>query len=272
VYRLADDGTLTVLVDDLPAGAGLWTGGLAIGADRRLYVGTGAACNACAGADPGRGAIFSLALTGGERRLVARGLRYPGALLAHSGVLWATDTAPTLPALRPGLDELNRIEPGGDYGFPRCAADGLPVGPDSAGDCAATVPPVLRLPTESLPVGLALYEGAAFPHLRGRLLLALAGADNRYEPVGFSLLALDVASLGTDLVRSETLLPYDRAITGGSGAVYSPPTGLSDVDAMFINRRGAGVYPHRLYGLAVDGRGWIYLSVGGGAIAVLRPL
>jgi glucose/arabinose dehydrogenase len=84
IYKLIDE-KIETLVDDLPSGGGFWTGGIAIGDDERLYVATGAPCDACQPDDPMRGAILSYALDGSDRQIVAEGLRQPVGLAFRAG-------------------------------------------------------------------------------------------------------------------------------------------------------------------------------------------
>ena len=118
VYRW-QDGALVTLVDDLPSGAGFWTGGIAVGPDERLYAATGAPCDLCAPDDPERGAILSFALDGSDRQLVATGLRAPADLAFAGETLWTVDTASDR-LTTPDMDELNVVAPGANFGWPYC--------------------------------------------------------------------------------------------------------------------------------------------------------
>lgn len=271
LYRLPDGGELEILVEDLPAGAGYWTGGLAIG-DGRMFVGIGAPCDFCEWDDPERGSILSFALDGSDRQLVARGFRHPTALLYYQGELYATDSSREAYPYDDGLDELNRIVPGGHYGFPYCLGlHNQPVMPDANFDCSQAIPSLVMLSTQSIPAAMAVYESDTFPHLTGKLLLVLAGSDGVPDVRGYQILAMDRATIGTEHLQAESVIPYDAATTKGAPPTYDLSIGLDDPDIMFLNRRGGGLWPHRIYGLAISPQGWIYFSVGGGKIASLRP-
>lgn len=252
LYRL-QDGTLTTLVDDLPTGE-FWTGGVAA-LDDRLYVGIGAACDACEPSNPEQGTVLSFALDGSDRRIEAHGLRNPSALAVADGALYVTDGARDALFATPDLDEIDRLTtPGEDFGFPYCIGVGST--PDLPGlDCQTAARPTASLPTGGVPTGLAYYESDAIPSLAGKLLVVLNGSRQQLELRGYRLVAVDPLSGAlTDVMPAK---PDD-----------SPGSNFT-VDQM--NYRGSGFYPHRLIGIAVTQQGWIYLSIGGGRILALRP-
>lgn len=270
IYRLPEAGELEILVNDLPAGTGFWTGGLAIGADDRLYVGIGSPCDDCVWDNPERGAILSFALDGSDRQLVARGLRQPAGLAFYQGDLWVTDTARYDLADTLALDELNRVTPGAHFGFPYCV--GYRNTPDIASenfDCAQATAPVLALATHSTPLALVEYQGAAFPFMQGKLIVVLGGAFHRSDVRGYEIIAVDPRP---DYIRIEPLVPFDAATTPGFTytEIYEPEKGYTNEYTSFLNRRGAGFWAHRLYSVAISPEGWLYFSVGGGRIVSLR--
>lgn len=253
IYRITD-GAIMTLVNTLPAGPGYWTGGIALGAledGERIYVGTGAACDSCETAELGRGAIWSFALDGSDGRIEAVGFRQPAALSFADGALWAVDSAPASQFDVPMLDEVNRVISGADYGFPRC------FGADARAECRETEPPLVLLPTGSTPLGMAAYAGTEIQPLSGSLLLALAGSNGRVELRGYALAAAwpDEADAFT------VLMPATR-----TDNPFAAPT-TDD-----LNYRTVGFYPARIYGVAAHPRlGWVYMSLSGGRILVIRP-
>lgn len=253
VYRLSDD-TLETLVDDLPTGTGFWTGGIAVGGDERLYVATGAPCDFCIPDDEQRGTILSFALDGSDRQVVAIGLRQPADLAFQGADLWALDSARDGLFDTPNLDELNRVQPGANFGFPYCV--GIDNTPDMDGfDCADATAPVIALPTGSTPVGLAAYRGEALPSLQGKLLLALSGSYNDLDLRGYAVVAADP--------QTGTFAPLIPARPDDSPA--------SDFTLEEMTYRGSGFFSHRPLDVAVSEQGWVYVSVGGGRILALRP-
>jgi glucose/arabinose dehydrogenase len=259
VYRLVGD-TLEILVDDLPSGAGFWTGGLTVGPDERLYVATGAPCDFCVPSNTGRGAILSFALDGSDRRIIARGLRQPSDLAFIRETLWTVDTARDSLFDSPDLDELNRVTPGAHFGFPYCIGyDNLTDLMSAEFDCMNATAPALAFPTHSTPLGIAAYTSDTFPWLTGKLLVVLGGSYNQGTIRGFSVVTVSFGEAG-DPVSYEEMIPYVDRHPG-----YQGP------NEQEIHYNGPGFWPHRPLDAAVSAEGWVYISVAGGRILALRP-
>lgn len=179
-YRL-DEGEIserTVIVEGIP-GARFHDGGrIAFGPDGFLYVATGDAGNGDLSQDPGSLAGKILRMTdrgepapdnpflgeaAGDSRVWALGLRNPqGLAWDGDGRLWNTDHGRS--GLRSGLDELNRIEPGVNYGWPVIEGDE---------DAPSMEPPVVHSGPDVTwaPGGAAYAEGRIFfTGLRGEAL------------------------------------------------------------------------------------------------------
>lgn len=133
--------------------------------------------NRTGGAAPGNPAFGS----GARPELWSRGHRNPQGAEVHpvTGDLWLNEHGPQ------GGDELNRVVPGGNYGWPNVSY-GCEYGVDtSQGDCrigggvhAPTfVEPVASWPPQSIaPAGLIFYTGDKFPEWQGNALMgALRG-------------------------------------------------------------------------------------------------
>lgn len=113
------------------------------------------------------------------------------AVQPESGWVWLHEHGPR------GGDEVNRVEPGRNYGWPRITYgreySGGRIGPSEA---PGLEQPVLHWTPSIAPSGLAFYTGSAFPAWRGSLFAgALAGRQLRR-------LVLE----GRHVVREETLL------------------------------------------------------------------
>jgi glucose/arabinose dehydrogenase len=259
IYRLNDDKVET-LVDDLPTGTGFWTGGITVGEDGRLYVAIGAPCDWCEPDDPTRGAILSFNLDGGDRQIVARGLRQPADVTFLNGVLWTADTARDGLADTPDLDELNRVEPGAFFGWPYCIGqDNRRDWPSDVFNCADAVPPALVFPTHSAPLGLAAYTSDTFPVIKNSLLVVLRGSYNQAALHGFALAVVTFGNMHT---------PTGYRIIVPERVDKTDPPGRELERLLY---RGSGTWPHYMFDVTVSSQGWIYFSSGGGRILVLRP-
>ena len=259
IYRLAAGAAQAeILVDDLPVDPGGWAGDLVVGPDDRLYVSLGGVCDYCV---PEHSvSILSFALDGTGRRVEASGLRQGAGLAFGHGSLWVTDSARSGLMETPDLDELNRITTGDHFGWPYCF--GAANQPDTLAedfDCSTATAPAYTLPTGSTPTGLAFYDSSTLPELEGALLVVLNGSRNRVDLRGYVLAAVAFDDSGRP-AGSEILIPYQTDIYQNT---------LFDVVEM--NYRGSGFWPHRPLDVTVSPEGWVYLSVSGGRIMVLRP-
>lgn len=258
LYRWVD-GNLETLVDNIPAGAGFWTGSLVVGPDERIYLGVGASCNFCESADSERGAILSFALDGSDRQLVATGLRQPADLAVVGDTLWTIDTAHAA-VTAPYMDELNRVVPGAHFGWPYCL--GMDNRPELQGefDCAGATPPAYVFATHSNPLGMVSYSGNAFPHLQGTILITFGGSQNQAVLEGYTLVSLNFDESGNP-ISDHIILPE----------LPGPSPAWNDLDLQKIHYQASGFWPHRPLDVAVSPEGWIYVSSGGGRIWGLRP-
>ncbi len=259
IYRIDEGGAMQTLVDDLPAGTGFWTGGLAIGADDRLYVAVGAPCNHCDYAEPERGAILSMNLDGSDRQVVASGFRQPADLAFYRGSLWTLDSAPL--GINGGVDELNRVQEGGWYGFPECLGD--------AANCADAQPPVMTFAAGAAPSSLVAYPHDTHLGSKDTLLLVLSGAPSVVDIVGYKLIMISFDEADKPL-GAAVVAPY---VWESGRQAWLPYHGdaLHFRKFVHINERGFGFFPQQPLAIAVNEFGWMYLSMTGGQIIALRP-
>jgi glucose/arabinose dehydrogenase len=269
IYRFTDD-ILETIVDDLPGGRGFMASGITY-YDGWLYIGVPMPCDFCAPEDELHGTVVRLALDGSQREVIAHGLRYPAGLTVWDGMLWVTDTGRDNARDIQGTDELNRIDLSSDtiphFGFPYCEGRANVSNFPSDFDCTTVTMPTVTLNTHSTPLALQPYVGDAFGFLSGDLLLVLGGSVNNADVRGYQVVYLEVEQ-GNFVI--ETILPHDTSIAGVDRVTISSENIYAPIFSSLLNRRGAGVWPHRIFDVAVSPEGWIYISVGGGQIFVLR--
>lgn len=247
---------IRVLVDDLPSIETGFPGGGIVVTDEAIYLPVGAPCDFCPFDRTARGVIMRIDRRDLSRTISAFGLRAGTDLVLQDGALWFTDPA------RAGLfgddafDEINRLAltaGPADFGFPDCVGLARPDPAVPSAACSESVPAAFSLPTGSEPVALAWYMSDAIPYLTGKLLVALGGRIDAVDLRGFALIAI---APETGLI--ETLMPANA----------SPEFNFSTRE---LNFRGSGFFPHRPHDLVVNAEGWIYISVGGGRILLIRP-
>ena len=266
--------------------------GIAIGSDGQLYVNIGAPSNSCQVQDrspesPGQDPCPLLDIAGGVWRFDPRrsgqtqadGQRYatglrnamalavdPGTgslfaaqhgrdqLAAHWPKLYDSVTSAELPA-----EEIFRLEPGGDYGWPYCYYDQRRrqkvLQPEYGGDgrtvgrCEAAGRPVVAFPGHWAPNGIAFYNGRTFPQkYRGGLFVAFHGSWNRapQPQQGYKVMFVPIA-------RGVATGPPEVFADGFAGDTVTP----------------AGAR-YRPTGLAVGPDGSLYVTSDQGAGAVFR--
>lgn len=198
------------LVSGLPTG-GHTLKSLKLGPDGYLYLNVGSSCNVCTESDPLRATLLRYTTDGkpagsgkdargGTSPIWAAGLRNAQGYAWHprSGALYATNNGSDMRSGRQGgapddslpPEHLNRIVPGGHYGWPHCWGERVtdPNFPGPAGFCGGMTPPELTFEAHSTPLGIAFLESAAFPpEYRGDALVALHGSWNRRDLAGYKL-------------------------------------------------------------------------------------
>lgn len=169
IVRLIPGGAPEVVLDGIPK-SNIHNGGrIAFGPDGMLYAGTGdaASSNLSARLDSLAGKILRMTPDGDipddnpleDSYVYAWGLRnVQGIGWDWAGRLWASDFGPDVD------DEVNRIVPGGDYGWP--AVTGF------AGDADFRDPAIVRQPPEASWSGLAIQIDGAIPQWEGSLFAA----------------------------------------------------------------------------------------------------
>ncbi len=268
IYRIRLAGAVEIIVDDLPSGRGFWTGGITVGDDSRLYVAVGAPCDNCEFDEPDRGAILSLNLDGSDRQIVASGFRQPADVEFYRGQLWTLDSAPRQ-AERNARDELNRVEPGGWYGFPYCLGAAEPTPTFASGDCQRSIAPVMLFGSGAAPSSLAAFPHDSLPGTKDTLIVVLSGEPSQIDFVGYKVIMISFDAENQPL-GATTVIPYRY---NALRQAYQPyrGEGLYWERSIGINEAGFGFYPNQPLAVAVHPRGWIFISLTGGRIIALRP-
>ncbi|HEV6954457.1 MAG TPA: PQQ-dependent sugar dehydrogenase [Promicromonospora sp.] len=168
-------GVAETVIDGLPAAANHDGGRIAFGPDGMLYATVGDASDPDAAQDPGSFAGKILRLTPDGQ--VPDDNPFPGSpvwSLGHrnpQGIAWAADG--TMFAAELGQDtwdELNVVEPGGNYGWP--VVEGI------AGDDRFVDPVQQWSPDEASPSGITVVDGTiVVANLRGAVLRTVPVAD-----------------------------------------------------------------------------------------------
>jgi glucose/arabinose dehydrogenase len=239
-----------------------------------LYIAVPSSCDFCESENPLSGTIIRMQLDGSEPEIIARGLRYPAALEIYHDALWVTDSAHDGFDINTYYDEINRIDLNSDdvphFGFPYCF--GAENTPDLASDfdCSTATAPVINLPTRSNPIALQHYTSDTFPNISDSLMVVLLGSNNSSHITGHAIFAYQPTDEGN---MFELITPVDDT-TAGRGTGF--PSRWHRVDGLlfhseFVNNQGGGIFPHFPYDIAVSPEGWLYFSVNGKGIYVLRP-
>ena len=164
--------TNRVLVNNLPTERHQ-NDNLKFGPDGWLYMGLGSTCDACVEYDPRSASILRFNIDTGESEIFATGLRNPYDLAFHpiTGELFATDNGRDDLGLDLPSEELNRIVPGGNYGFPNCWNEQNQPG------CAGSIAAVAFFESHSSADGLDFYKGERFPEeFRGNAFVSIFGS------------------------------------------------------------------------------------------------
>jgi glucose/arabinose dehydrogenase len=181
------------VVNDLPAGSGHLNRALAIDAQGRIFVSSGSSCNVCRESDPRKATILRYEADGTKGMIYASGLRNASGLAFDDhGQLWAVvnqrdNLVPNHTDLPP--DEFNRIQQGGNYGWPFAYPVGSrrvpnPEFPDA--DVSAFLPTTLNLQAHSAPLQLAFDERTQ------TFFIAYHGSWNRSPATGYKVVTVQV--------------------------------------------------------------------------------
>jgi glucose/arabinose dehydrogenase len=229
------EGPVERIVTGLPAGGNHWTRTVRVGPDGWLYVSVGSSCNVCLEEDRRRATILRFRPDGSGGEVFATGLRNsvgfdwkPG-----SGELYATDNGRDLLGDDFPPCELNRVVPGGFYGWPFANGDRVPdpdVGAGREAEIAASMAPAHAFRAHNAPLGITFLRSRHWPApYQDAALVALHGSWNRTWKDGYQVVSLHWNPDGTieerpfltGFLRDDEAIgrPVDVA-EGPDGAIY----------------------------------------------------
>lgn len=268
IHRINEDGLVELIAFDLPSGAGFPAGGLVVGNDKRLYLAIGAPCDNCEFSQPERGVILSMALDGSDRQVVASGFRRPADVEIFRGQLWTLDSAPFAKQSL-ALDELNLVKQGNWYGFPYCLGDDHVNIPSGSIDCSSSTPPTVQFGVGARPSSLAAYPYDLLPGAADTLIVVLSGEPSQVDFVGYKVVMLNFDE--NDQVLGATILLPFRIESNRQAFTPYDSEGFFWRQYITLSELGWGIYPQQPLAVAVNAKGWIYISLTGGQIVALRP-
>jgi glucose/arabinose dehydrogenase len=214
----------------LPGGAtdlyGHRTRTVALGPDGKLYVSVGSSCDVCLEDTPLRAAIVRMNPGGGGLEVFASGLRNTVGFDWRPGTqeLWGADMGRNNLGQNVVSDELNRIEPGRNYGWPFCYDDNVP-NPEfgDPAKCASATPPILKFPPHWAPLGFLFYKAAGFPaSYQGDALVAFHGtARDQVQQLGGYLVSRVRFRAGQPVGMEDLVRGWNA-----NGDVWGRPAGL----------------------------------------------
>lgn len=231
----AISGSYQRIVEGLPEKGNHWSRTVRVGPDGWLYVSIGSSCNVCEEKDPRRAAMLRMRLDGSGQEILATGLRNSVGFdwRPATGELFATDNGRDLLGDDFPPCELNRITPGGFYGWPYANGDNQPDPDFGAGHedgIATALPPVHGFRAHNAPLGIVfLRSPSAGDAYHGAALVALHGSWNRTKKDGYKVVSLhwgkdgkiEERDFAVGFERDEEVIgrPVDVA-EGEGGAIY----------------------------------------------------
>jgi glucose/arabinose dehydrogenase len=188
------------IVDTLPDGGQHGRRTIGIRPDGQLLVSIGSSCNSCDETNPEHATLLAIPPAGGSRGIFARGLRNTIGFAWHPDTkdLWGMDHGSDWRGDDQPPEELNKLEEGGDYGWPVCFGDRRPdplfesqTVKDKAAHCQRTHSPALQYQAHSAPIAMIFYTGTQFPtEYRNDAFVAMRGSWNRKPPTGYKVVRI----------------------------------------------------------------------------------
>ena len=236
-------GSLQPLVTGLTADGAHWRKTAKVGPDGLLYLGQGSTCNVCIEKDSRRATVMRFALDGSGGEIIATGTRNPYGFdwAPWDGALYATENSRDLLGDDIPADELNRIEPGGFYGWPYVHARPV-VDPEFGRGreslIATARPPAHEFRAHNAPLGVRFLRHSVRPAGYERVaLVALHGSWNRSTPDGYKVVSLHFADDGRIEERD-----FLSGFRGAAGLIGRPVDVAEAADgSIYVSDDYAGV-------------------------------
>ena len=233
VWPPAARPVLQTMVDGLPAEGRHPLKEFAFGPDKAMYINAGAPSDRCskksgtgadgkptctemAGARP-QAAVYIARFAWPSARLqsletYATGLRNSMGLVVHaSGTVLQAENNIDLPAEDQPVEEINKLQAGGHYGWPLCVGNRQALPGTSAAPCAQTIAPVLLMPAHAAPLQMQ-YSDTDFGAGKGKagLLLSWHG----YRAAGSRLVRYATQADGTPTGAPQELIHHWQVADG----------------------------------------------------------
>lgn len=218
-------GALTRIIDDLPDAGQHPNRTIAVGPDGMLYISVGSTCNACNETSPESATIVRASKDGKSRTIHASGLRNTIGFDWHprTGQLWGLDHGIDWLGDQQQIEELNRIDPGKQYGWPYIYGMGghnpqdEPPGKLTMADWdRMSERAILGTDAHSAPMQMAFYRGADFPASeQGNAFAAFRGSWNRSDPSGYDIRRVRFDEAGNPTAIEPFVTGYLSKTQGG---------------------------------------------------------
>ena len=194
---------LRPVVTDLPAIGNHPKKTVRVGPDGWLYFNVGSSCNACIEEDERYATMMRVRPDGSDVQIYATGLRNSEGFdwSPIDGALYAADHGRDLLGDDYPVEEINKVEEGGFYGWPFVNGFGDPdpdLG-DQGGDLMAeAIEPVHGMAAHNAPLGFTFLRNGRYPDaFHHNALVGLHGSWNRSEKDGYKVIRLSWGEDGT---------------------------------------------------------------------------
>ncbi|MDT0691486.1 PQQ-dependent sugar dehydrogenase [Salegentibacter sp. F188] len=244
-------GELEKFVENLPDGGQHPNRTIRFAPNGELFVSVGSTCNACPETREENATMLRVDPETGERTIFAKGLRNTIGFDWHpeSGALFGMDHGIDWLGDDDQKEELNKIEEGGNYGWPYVYEDGKANKSDEPPNnlsweeyAKETTFPQMLFTAHSAPMDFIFYRGDMFPsEYRNKALLTFHGSWNRKPASGYKLMTVDFEN--GEASQSEDFIT--GFLTEEGTARFGRPVGLvelQDGSVLFSDDQNGIIY------------------------------